>query len=55
MTDSTTKTTASQTDPATNPGTSRFAQWLEKLKHVKGAIVALAGGGAVLSGLDDAE
>lgn len=51
MTDSTTKTTASQIDPATNPGTSRFAQWLEKLKHVKGAIVALAGGGAVLSGL----
>lgn len=25
--------------------------WLEKLKHAKGAIVAIAGGGAVLSGL----
>ncbi len=28
-----------------------FARWLGKFKHVKGVIVAIAGGGAVLSGL----
>ena len=33
------------------PNTSWLNRTLEKLKHVKGIIVALAGGGAVLSGL----
>jgi len=51
MTDSTTPTEASQSDPENGPGTGRFARFLGKFKHVKGAIVALAGVGAVLSGL----
>lgn len=51
MIDSTTPAAASQPDPAKSPDISRFAQLLGKFKHVKGVIVALAGGGAVLSGL----
>ncbi len=49
MTDSTAPAAASQPAPAGSP--RRFAKLFEKLKHVKGIIVAVAGVGAVLSGL----
>lgn len=43
--------TASGAPPATTTAPGRFAHLLGKLKHVKGAIVAIAGTGAVLSGM----
>lgn len=42
---------ASQPDPATIPGPGRLAKLFDKFKHFKGIIVAVAGVGAVLSGL----
>jgi adenylate cyclase len=51
MTDNTIVTTEQQSNPVTIPSTSRFLRWIEKLKHVKGILVAIAGGGAILSGL----
>jgi len=51
MTDNTIATTEPQSNPVTIPSASRFARWIEKLKHVKGILVAIAGGGAILSGL----
>jgi hypothetical protein len=51
MTDNTIATTEPQSNSVTIPSASRFARWIEKLKHVKGIVVALAGGGAILSGL----
>lgn len=51
MTGPTEPAAASQPDPATGSGAGPFAKLFDKLKHVKGIIIAVAGVGAVLSGL----
>lgn len=51
MTDSTPPTAASKPDPAKNHGAGSSTPLFGKFTRVKGIIVALAGGGAVLSGL----
>jgi len=40
-----------QTEPPANRAASTPARWFARLKHLKGTLVALAAGGAVLSGL----
>jgi adenylate cyclase len=51
MTDPTAPTAASQPDPVTGPGAGKFGKLFGRFKHIKGIIVAVAGVGAVLSGL----